>query len=102
EELDPRLPVDPVGLALEQMVVPAQLGPGEIEAVAAGQQAVAALGIVSGEDPVGPRPDDQALQVPGTGRRAPAPHSGVVLQGAAEEDIVPAADVQGWYRDLLV
>src|SRR5262249_59077652 len=88
---------DAVVCALEPAVEPAQEHAFEIYSQGVRPQAE----VVVPGDPrasgasVLPGADEQLLAPPGLLGRALLPHTQVVAQGAAQEDIVPAANVQG-------
>ena len=84
------------------MVEPTEHDPLEVEGHALAQDSEVDLAVDVGEERgVEPGADDE----PGlAGRRgtAPGPHAEVVAEGAAEEDVVPPAHVQGGDGDLAV
>jgi len=72
------------------------LGFGEHRGVHAGRRPERAVGVIPEESGgvVAPWADDQALTLPGLGRARSCLHLVVRVQGLADEQVVPATDVQ--------
>ena len=84
------------------MVEPAPLDCGEVNACLRAEIYLTNPRRLGGEGPVIPRADNQFLAAPHRGRWSVLNHAQVVGDAAAQEDVIPAGDVQRRSVDLVV
>ena len=92
---------DAVVLASEPVVVEAEREAPQVHGVGSGPGAEVVLaGDVAGRSAVDPRAEHETLPAPGVFRGAHLSHQGEVADGARQEDVVPAAEVERWNANV--